>query len=427
MSRIHIKNFGPIKEIEFNINENYSVVIGEQATGKSTLAKCIYYFKDVISEFDDILLRQTLKIKEMDSKQILGLYYKNARKKFLLSLGKYNLNKDSEIIYWYDDIRYARILIKAGRCFFRYDKKTENDVLEFLSDGLKYCGDESGIGALFKKMSFFAFFINTLFGKYRRRIFIPSCRSIFVDSDNTMLFKNSSDVYKQIMIGNIIEYKAFEDSCNNYDVIDAYKKKDDPLCDIEERIQLLELLKRKVLKGSYKYVKDKAWIKLNNKDFIPLEYGSSGQQEAVWMLNILTRVFKEGRSVFLVIEEPEAHLCPNAQLDLVRLIALVINTTNSEVLITTHSPYILNSFNLLTYAGRVEGNREGGVVERLLRINPTRIEAYKIKRGMCEKIFDEKETLIRAEEIDNVSIYINEKFDELLTIDFEKGNGVLGM
>ena len=36
---------------------------------------------------------------------------------------------------------------------------------------------------------------------------------------------------------------------------------------------------------------------------------------------------------FLIIEEPEAHLFPNAQWELVKLISLVINTTKSECLV----------------------------------------------------------------------------------------------
>lgn len=45
MEKISIKNFGPIKEIDFCLDKQFNLVIGEQATGKSTLAKCIFFSK----------------------------------------------------------------------------------------------------------------------------------------------------------------------------------------------------------------------------------------------------------------------------------------------------------------------------------------------------------------------------------------------
>ncbi len=46
---IEIKNFGPLKEVQIEIN-NLLILTGEQASGKSTLAKCIYFFKYIPEE-----------------------------------------------------------------------------------------------------------------------------------------------------------------------------------------------------------------------------------------------------------------------------------------------------------------------------------------------------------------------------------------
>ena len=43
MQRIEVKNFGPLKDITLDIKD-YMVFIGPQASGKSTLAKLIYFF-----------------------------------------------------------------------------------------------------------------------------------------------------------------------------------------------------------------------------------------------------------------------------------------------------------------------------------------------------------------------------------------------
>lgn len=62
----------------------------------------------------------------------------------------------------------------------------------------------------------------------------------------------------------------------------------------------------------------------------------------------------EKTSVFLVLEEPEAHLFPEAQKYIVELIALLCNSTGSSSFITTHSSYILTSINLLMHAFMVK-------------------------------------------------------------------------
>lgn len=51
MQTITIKNFGPIVEIiDLPIND-FMVFIGPQASGKSTIAKAIYFFKQLREEF----------------------------------------------------------------------------------------------------------------------------------------------------------------------------------------------------------------------------------------------------------------------------------------------------------------------------------------------------------------------------------------
>ena len=49
MQRIEVKNFGPLKDINLEIKD-YMVFIGPQASGKSTLAKLIYFFWKVESD-----------------------------------------------------------------------------------------------------------------------------------------------------------------------------------------------------------------------------------------------------------------------------------------------------------------------------------------------------------------------------------------
>lgn len=51
------------------------------------------------------------------------------------------------------------------------------------------------------------------------------------------------------------------------------------------------------------------------------------------------------------MEEPESHLFPDAQKDMAEALGLFANK-NNQLMVTTHSPYILGAFNNLLYSGK---------------------------------------------------------------------------
>ena len=59
MQKIIIKNFGAIKEAEIDIPKTL-VLIGEQASGKSTIAKLIYFFQGLRDDYFDELLNSEI-------------------------------------------------------------------------------------------------------------------------------------------------------------------------------------------------------------------------------------------------------------------------------------------------------------------------------------------------------------------------------
>lgn len=40
-NKIVIQNFGPVKEAQINLNKNFQIFIGAQASGKSTICKVV--------------------------------------------------------------------------------------------------------------------------------------------------------------------------------------------------------------------------------------------------------------------------------------------------------------------------------------------------------------------------------------------------
>ena len=124
------------------------------------------------------------------------------------------------------------------------------------------------------------------------------------------------------------------------------------------------------------------------------------------------------------IEEPEAHLFPEAQRDITYLITLLANQPKSQVIITTHSPYILAALNNLVEAhlvGQKETKAEAvsKVINPLLWVNPENLYVGYLDKGGIEDIIDPETRLIKHEILDGVSDDIMSKFDDLLEIQYD--------
>ncbi|WP_366509415.1 AAA family ATPase, partial [Alistipes sp.] len=78
----------------------------------------------------------------------------------------------------------------------------------------------------------------------------------------------------------------------------------------------------------------------NSAKYVKLNFASSGQQESLWILLLVFITILEQQNIFIVIEEPEAHLYPDAQKSISTLITLLSNIKQSQIVITPHSPYI---------------------------------------------------------------------------------------
>jgi hypothetical protein len=97
-----------------------------------------------------------------------------------------------------------------------------------------------------------------------------------------------------------------------------------------------------------------------------------------------------------------------------------------EWVITTHSPYILSSFNNLLEAWQVAAAKPNAkdevvkLIEERYWIKPSDFRAYCIHDGKLESIMDEETGLINGNYLDGISNEIGGQFDELLRIGYVK-------
>ena len=161
---------------------------------------------------------------------------------------------------------------------------------------------------------------------------------------------------------------------------------------------------------------------------IPLFALSSGQQELLplWMgldhfdSNSEYQDISQGTN-FLYIEEPEAHLFPEAQADVLSILASLLNKRegHSQMVLTTHSPYILAKANNLLLAGRlgyrkriIRQKRIENFVPKSRWLLPSDVACYGLSNGTAIDIVG-KDGLISSEYIDEVSQIIIDEHQAL--------------
>lgn len=426
MQRISIENFGPVKKFEADITD-VMLLIGPQASGKSTISKTIFIFKS--------LKDQILNYIYANSIENLSLLLNNITSILLPYFGIKLDREVSSVKYQYSKEKYIKI---SGSIYKRNIEISENlekelDSLIIEISNYKIISQEQHNP--FKSLeelrelesnrrlqfNYFKSRIDKIFEETHSSVFIPAGRS---------LMSTLTDQLQEIKNPDTLDYftKSFVERINllktyfTNDLNTLIQNKDVALNLADDLSRLL----KKILKGEYRFNADidKERIYFKNNQYVKLQYASSGQQESVWILLLIFRYILDETSVFMVFEEPEAHLYPETQSDVVELIGLLANVYNNQIIITTHSPYILSAFNNLLYAYQVGKNKIGDekeAVESIVNskswIDPNRISAYFISENGYESIIDEELKLIQAEKIDSASSIINDKFNDLFNLD----------
>lgn len=157
-----------------------------------------------------------------------------------------------------------------------------------------------------------------------------------------------------------------------------------------------------VIQGRYAQVDGRDWIEMD-RSRIEMSKASSGQPEALPLLCALSQFPSPGRT--LIIEEPEAHLFPTAQVKILEFIVEQSVQRRTDIFITTHSPYLLSALN--DYILKGVNQMDGG-------IPPWKVNSYSLCNGHSEDIFDEEVNLISGDYIDSVSEEIASEFASIL-------------
>ena len=185
----------------------------------------------------------------------------------------------------------------------------------------------------------------------------------------------------------------------------------------------------KMQKGEYinTFSGEKLLVHTENNEIseVEINFSSSGQQEILWLLNFLYVLMLRREKAFVIIEEPEAHIYPSLQKNIIEFIVQFANLCNSNIFITTHSPYVLTSVNNLYYAGTIirEDQNKAKSVNKVIKKNyiimADDLTALKLDSSETNSICDllqDDEYEINSYMIDEISDGINELYTQLYKI-----------
>lgn len=434
--RLEIRHLGPIETCSMTIDE-FTILTGPQASGKSTIAKAIYFFKTVKQDILNFMSQGGPRVINEKSKatwnELLGSHLKE---KFLQLFGtSWVMPIDMKMDFYYADDIWIKVFVNPG------DDPSRNYLQIVFSDRIKeylteldehIFSDITVSQKVYEENE-----LAKLFNDCAETLYIPAGRNLitlltsqlnyiftslegsqlrnidYVTKRYTELILKLKPIFYHGMQGMVEERK------NNPIYSSGYNKN-------KSAINKLLKLSNEVLNGEYRYIDGEERLYMQNAKYVKINLASSGQQEVVWIFNLLLYYLLEGRQVFIIVEEPESHLYPNAQDIVGQLLALMHNCGNA-LLVTTHSPYILGTFNYLTMAAQVSSEKKEAakkVVDKKMWISKENLHAYYMHKGELISAEDTTDNmkLIKNEMIDGASDDINKKTDELLELLYESGD-----
>jgi predicted ATPase len=454
MQRIIIHNFGAIKSADIEIKK-ITVLIGEQASGKSTIAKLIYFFKTL----KDDIFSQIHTEKERDFDTLSGLI-DPIRNKFYNFFGSTLHLSPFDITYYYNSYKYIQLLLNEKHelvvqldtfiddSFIISTNSIKSNILNFqfkrtyqaVMLGQAWKMISNTINALFESKQTDILYViagrnatvsySNLFEKY----LFANMQSQIEENSKQIIQRKRNTIDEILMLEFMEKVIIIKDTFKKFDsfegLIENYAKDET----VKKLLHEVKITISKILKGKYTVDKSEEKIVINDitGESISLSNASSGQQEVVRILQDIFLTILDNNKVMRILEEPEAHLFPVAQKQLIELLAVMVNNNeDTQLVITTHSPYVLTVFNNLLFAKRVvtKNNTVSAEVHSIIPakycLDVDNFSAYSLGNSeqdspYCESIIDDTTKLIAENYLDEVSELLGSDFNALYAIHSKK-------
>lgn len=426
MENLTIENFLVLSKVDIPIKK-VNIVIGPQSVGKSIIAKVLYFIYSIPNEIRDGIFEGS------QEKEIFEKLTDSFKKIFPPSYWSIN---NFKIVYKLDDLvitisnvqeRKKSLNIEFNKHYLsefkqltllnnKFDQVIRQRLMELdlkfnSNESLKYKLESTEIKFEIFNQALENSSFKNFFNKSGSR-FIPAARAIFsIFSDNLSLENQTDDpIIKKFT-------EMYKRTSNFHEIVRC----DTPKNSSEEMRFKVQQIFEKILKGKFVLKDKKPFLSINNQ-IISVKNVSSGQQE-ILPLMILTcfDIFVTSTKLSpYFIEEPEAHLFPEAQCEIMNLISLLTYNFDSQFFITTHSPYLLSILNNFIYANELIENKKI-TIQDFHKISsdgyPLKFDdiyAFSIKDGCSVSIMDDDYKLVDTNFLDTASNTAENIFNKLL-------------
>jgi len=415
---LRIQNFGGITDATIELSR-MNVFIGPQASGKSVCAKLIYYFRQFVRDLPLTIIRNNSD-KDIDKAHRADFHDRFPPKNW----------GDSafEIEYGLGDLKFVVRRLGNDSAEVTLSRSDKWGELIEIARPLYRVTEQSNIrgyldwaGMVEREKEYIQILVRKGVGQLRNHNnFIDSGRSFFTTLHDITFTLQAREVRIDPFIlqlgGNYEAARSF------YSV--EYE-------DVRKEYGTIQKHIRSILGGEYEDVGTEEYILHEDGRRVLIENASSGQKEFLPLALILSTIGRKterAQKTTLFVEEPEAHLYPTAQREMVHLLCTALDLTSpessSQCVITTHSPYILSALNNLIYGAKLieeDSSRKDAVREILGEtdlVSPKDVRAYHFENGSATRIQDEETGLITADAIDEVSQRLGMEFESLLSVEF---------
>ncbi len=420
MNKITVQSYRQIKNLSIEIKD-IMIFIGPQASGKSTLSKLIYFFNEI--PINIILYINSL----MDSNTAPSIKSLEERliEDFYGIFGIDEQDNSSDVKYVYDTGRSIMVQGTSAGIHFVFCDEIEQEFDELLKslssskDSDLSPGEQTGRFSsrrfneivkfgihVFKRIAGYSYIpAGRMLVSYFRDLTWAYTRADFLNKDTIKLERVVSEFYNAISRlrnNRKDEIKGINDSDNSILPDEVFHKIN------------------RIMKGNVLYKKDSEYVRYDKTHSVLLSQASSGQQEAIWiLLMMLNDILDRNQNTSYIVEEPEAHLFPSTQKDLIEFMIMWQNITKYRLILTTHSPYILTVLNNLLLAGnvsKIDQHKVESIIKDYYWVDYEKVGIYYLDNNSAEYAHDLLDTelqMIDDSYIDNVSMEINSVFYEL--------------
>ncbi|UWR55692.1 AAA family ATPase [Phaeobacter inhibens] len=388
LETLTVSNFLSIKRAEVDLT-NITAIIGPQASGKSVIAKLFFFGRTYIERYVTSVFFEDFSVRKFKSEMVSefsslfgglegfpGLFDIEYR------LGNYSVSVCRETSGGKVKLKHSRDLDAVGRSlsreYLRFRRKaSEEEMSRSRASPFEFRRSSGDLRAFFKSVP--------------SVLFVPASRSFYATiSEELFTFLASDERVDPLtaQFGSFYEFAKRRIGGGLFGEAPSKKAQ-------AHRKSILQ----PVIQGDFVRVKSRDFIE-TRWGRVPLRSASSGQQEALPLLfSLLEYPNPSEPNQLLIVEEPEAHLFPDAQKYILDLMVHTANANVCDVLFTTHSPYVLACMN--NHIAKAKSSNGDGFIGS--------IGAYLTDKGTSKSIVDDDD-FVDTNFLDSVSESIAAEF-----------------